>query len=313
MIKNKIMNLLRKGNDTMKLRKMAMVFAVASMALVGGVACGVSDKDTAKTEKVEIAENTENNKEESSVEETTEEVVEETTTKEEVKETTKEEVKKEQTKEEVKKEQTSNTDKKKEENVKTEKPSKGNSNNTSSANKPSTGNGTTTTNSVNKPSTGNGTTNKPSTGNSNNNSPNTNKPSNSGANIKPSTPAKPVHTHTWEEVTTTVYHEEQGHYENVVVKEAWTETKPKYETQERAICNGCGKDITSNPGKHMKEQMLAGIIECGGWHSEYKQVQVGTEAINHPAVTERKWVIDKPAWTEKVVTGHKCSGCGATK
>lgn len=311
MIKNKIMNLLRKGNDTMKLRKMAMVFAVASMALVGGVACGVSDKDTAKTEKVEIAENTENNKEESSVEETTEEVVEEAT-KEEVKETTKEEVKKEQTKEEVKKEQTSNTDKKKEENVKTEKPSKGNSNNTSSVNKPSTGNGTTT-NSVNKPSTGNGTTNKPSTGNSNNNNPNTNKPSNSGANIKPSTPAKPVHTHTWEEVTTTVYHEEQGHYENVVVKEAWTEKKPVYETQARDICNSCNADLTgTNIAQHVKEHMINGT-DKGGHRTEYKKVQVGTETINHPAVTERKWVIDKAAWTEKVVTGYKCSDCGATK
>lgn len=312
MIKNKIMNLLRKGNDTMKLRKMAMVFAVASMALVGGVACGVSDKDTAKTEKVEIAENTENNKEESSVEETTEEVVEETATKEEIKETTKEEVKKEQTKEEVKKEQTSNTDKKKEENVKTEKPSKGNSNITSSANKPSTGNGTTT-NSVNKPSTGNGTTNKPSTGNSNNNNPNTNKPSNSGANIKPSTPAKPVHTHTWEEVTTTVYHEEQGHYENVVVKEAWTEKKPVYETQARDICNSCNADLTgTNIAQHVKEHMINGT-DKGGHRTEYKKVQVGTETINHPAVTERKWVIDKAAWTEKVVTGYKCSDCGATK
>lgn len=303
MIKNKIMNLLRKGNDTMKLRKMAMVFAVASMALVGGVACGVSDKDTAKTEKVEIAENTENNKEESSVEETTEEVVEETTTKEEVKEATKEEVKKD--KEEVKKEQTSNTDKKKEENVKTEKPSTGNSNNTSS---------------VNKPSTGNGTTNKPSTGNSNNNS-NTNKPSNGGVNnkpsTKPSTPEKPVHnhthTHTWEEVTTTVYHEEQGHYENVVVKEAWTEKKPVYETQARDICNSCNADLTgTNIAQHVKEHMINGT-DKGGHRTEYKKVQVGTETINHPAVTERKWVIDKPAWTEKVVTGHKCSGCGATK
>lgn len=295
MIKNKIMNLLRKGNDTMKLRKMAMVFAVASMALVGGVACGVSDKDTAKTEKVEIAENTENNKEESSVEETT--------TKEEVKEATKEEVKKD--KEEVKKEQTSNTDKKKEENVKTEKPSTGNSNNTSS---------------VNKPSTGNGTSNKPSTGNSNNNS-NTNKPSNGGVNnkpsTKPSTSEKPVHnhthTHTWEEVTTTVYHEEQGHYENVVVKEAWTEKKPVYETQARDICNSCNADLTgTNIAQHVKEHMINGT-DKGGHRTEYKKVQVGTETINHPAVTERKWVIDKPAWTEKVVTGYKCSDCGATK
>lgn len=308
MIKNKIMNLLRKGNDTMKLRKMAMVFAVASMALVGGVACGVSDKDTAKTEKVEIAENTENNKEESSVEETTEEVVEETTTKEEVKETTKEEVKKD--KEEVKKEQTSNTDKKKEENVKTEKPNTGNSNNTSSVNKPSN----------NKPNTGNSNStssvNKPSTGNNNSN---TNKPSNSGVNnkpsTKPSTPVKPVHTHThtWEEVTTTVYHEEQGHYENVVVKEAWTEKKPVYETQARDICNSCNADLTgTNIAQHVKEHMINGT-DKGGHRTEYKKVQVGTETINHPAVTERKWVIDKAAWTEKVVTGYKCSDCGATK
>lgn len=291
MIKNKIMNLLRKGNDTMKLRKMAMVFAVASMALVGGVACGVSDKDTAKNEKVEITENTENNKEESSVEETTEEVVEETTTKEEVKETTKEEVKKEQTKEEVKKEQTSNTDKKKEENVKTEKPNTGNSNNTSSVNKPSTGNNNSNTN---KPSYS-GVNNKPST--------------------KPSTPVKPVHTHThtWEEVTTTVYHEEQGHYENVVVKEAWTEKKPVYETQARDICNSCNADLTgTNIAQHVKEHMINGT-DKGGHRTEYKKVQVGTETINHPAVTERKWVIDKAAWTEKVVTGYKCSDCGATK
>ncbi len=160
------------------------------------------------------------------------------------------------------------------------------------------------------------TTEKPNTiVNSTNN---TSKPSIGGNNSisKPSTdnkPNKPVHNHTWEEVTTTVHHKEQGHYENVVVKEAWTETKPKYETKERSICNGCGKDITGKPWDHIEEQMLAGNTACGGYHSEWRQVQVGTETINHPAVTERKWVVDKPAWTEKVVTGHKCSGCGATK
>ena len=180
-----------------------------------------------------------------------------------------------------------------------------------------------------KPSTGNGTTNKPSTGNSNNNNSNTNKPNNSGVNNnsntnkpnnsgvnnKPSTPEKPVHTHihthTWKEVTTTVHHKEQGHYENVVVKEAWTETKPKYETQYRALCNTCNADITGNEPSHVKNHMLNG--ENGGYRNEPVKVQVGTETINHPAVTEKKWVIDKAAWTEKVVTGYKCSDCGATK
>ena len=34
--------------------------------------------------------------------------------------------------------------------------------------------------------------------------------------------------------------------------------------------------------------------------------------INHPAVTEDRWVVDKAAWSETVTTGYKCS-CGATK
>ncbi len=34
--------------------------------------------------------------------------------------------------------------------------------------------------------------------------------------------------------------------------------------------------------------------------------------VNHPAVTEKKWVVDKAAWTETVIVGHSCS-CGATK
>lgn len=158
------------------------------------------------------------------------------------------------------------------------------------------------------------TTEKPSTiVNSTNN---TLKPSIGGNNSisKPSTdnkPNKPAHSHTWKEVTTTVHHKEQGHYENVVVKEAWTETKPKYETQYRALCNTCNADITGNEPSHVKNHMLNG--ENGGYRNEPVKVQVGTETINHPAVTERKWVIDKAAWTEKVVTGYKCSDCGATK
>lgn len=283
MIKNKIMNLLRKGNDTMKLRKMAMVFALASMVLVGGVGCGVFDKDTAKTEKVETVEIAENNKEESSVKETTEVT---------------------ETKEDINKEQTSNTDKKKEEDIKNEKPKKDNSSSNttvSNVDKPSKPSSNTENS---KPSKGNGSSSKPS------------KP-NSGASSKPSTSSKPAHTHnhthTWEEVTTTVHHKEQGHYENVVVKEAWTEKKQVYETQARDICNSCNADLTGTDiAQHVKEHMMNGT-DKGGHRTEYKKVQVGTETINHPAVIERKWVVDKPAWVETVVTGRKCSVCGATK
>lgn len=108
-----------------------------------------------------------------------------------------------------------------------------------------------------------------------------------------------------------VHHDEQGHNEKILVSEAWTEEIPIYEDKEVAICNGCGADITNNPTEHNMNHMLNG--EKGGWHTEWKQVQVGTNKINHDAVYEDKWVVDKAAWDETVTTGYKCSSCGATK
>ena len=121
-----------------------------------------------------------------------------------------------------------------------------------------------------------------------------------------------THTHSWNPITEQVYHDEVGHWEDVVVTPAWTESIPVYEEREVAICNGCGTDITSNIDKHMIDNILAGNMACTGWHTDYKQVQVGTNNVNHPAVTEKKWVVDKAAWTETVTVGHSCS-CGATK
>ena len=62
----------------------------------------------------------------------------------------------------------------------------------------------------------------------------------------------------------------------------------------------------------MYEALVSGNTKCGGYHSEWKKVQTGTNKINHEAVYENKWVVDKSAWTETVTTGYKCS-CGATK
>ena len=118
------------------------------------------------------------------------------------------------------------------------------------------------------------------------------------------------HTHSWNPITSTVHHEEQGHYENILVSEAWTEEIPIYEEQAREICNGCGADITDDPYTHNEDHMLNG--EAGGWTTEYVQVQVGTDKITHDAVYESKWIVDKAAWDETVTTGYSCS-CGATK
>ena len=160
----------------------------------------------------------------------------------------------------------------------------------------------------------NSSSSKPSNNTSSNNSstskPSNNSSSNSNTSSKPSTPA---HTHTWKDETKVVHHDEEGYWDTVVVKEAWVEEVPKYKTEVRAICNTCNEDITgTNIPLHVKEHMLAGN-DKGGHREEVRQVQVGIDKINHPAVTEKKWVVSKPAWDETVVVGSVCSGCGAKK
>ena len=156
-------------------------------------------------------------------------------------------------------------------------------------------------------------TNNSSSSSSNPSTSSASKPSQSVGSSSSNSNVKPTHIHSWVEVYKDVYHQEEGHYENVCVKDAWTESVPVYEQRERSICNGCGKDITGHPWDHIEEQALAGNYACGGYHSEWKQVQVGTNTIKHDAIYEKKWVVTKPAWTEKVLTGYKCTDCGYTK
>ena len=123
-------------------------------------------------------------------------------------------------------------------------------------------------------------------------------------------PSKPSHTHSWNAQTTVVHHPASGHNEQVLIKEAWTEYKPIYETVAIEVCNTCGVDITANHSQHMKEHALKG--EGGSRRTEYIQKQTGTETIAHPAEYETRWVQDSAAWDETVITGYTCS-CGASK
>ena len=157
--------------------------------------------------------------------------------------------------------------------------------------------------------TSNNNSSNTSSNTNSNTSSNTN--SNTSSNTNSNTSNGSTHTHSWNPIIEQVHHDEVGHWEDVVVTPAWTESIPVYEEREVAICNGCGADITSNIDKHMTDNILAGNMACTGWHTDYKQIQVGTNNVNHPAVTEKKWVVDKAAWTETVTVGHSCS-CGAT-
>lgn len=177
-----------------------------------------------------------------------------------------------------------------------------NSGTSNSESKPSNGSSSNSSSNSNTP-TGGSTSNS---GSSSNSKPSTGGSSNSGGTSKPE-----AHTHNWVAITQQIHHDEEGHWEEYVVTPAWTEEVPIYEEQAREICNGCGADITADPTTHNKNHMLNG--EPGGWTTEYKKVQVGTNKVEHPAVTDKKWIVDKAAWTETVTTGYKCNGCGATK
>lgn len=122
-----------------------------------------------------------------------------------------------------------------------------------------------------------------------------------------SQPAKPAqHVHNW------VHHDATGHYETVVVKEAWDEQTTIQEARTRTyvICNGCGQkfygdDILRHGDEATDEELLNGCGSCGGAQVETYYVDV-PKTIHHDAVTEQKWVQDSAAY-------DSCSTCGAKK
>lgn len=123
-----------------------------------------------------------------------------------------------------------------------------------------------------------------------------------GTDSSSGTANKPAaHTHTWVKyVANTIQHEEQGHYETKVVKEAYDE--PQYSAM--VVC-GCGKAF--NTVEEWADHQIDDDCILG---YSVKNVEVGK--IHHDAETTQAWVVDKPAYTEYVY-GEKCSGCGATK
>lgn len=207
------------------------------------------------------------------------------------------------TEEEKKDESEVKQEEKKEETAKADTSNKSNSseskkNNTASTNSSSNKNNSSSNSS--KPSS------KPS--NSGNNS-GTSKPSNNNS----SNSSKPAeHTHNWIAQYKTVNVPEQGHNEQVLVQAAYDEQVPITEMKEFAICNQCGADVTANPTAHMKNSYLNGG-NCGGYHSECREVVTGYNTVHHDAVYETRYVVDSPATTKQELTGYKCSSCGKTK
>lgn len=170
----------------------------------------------------------------------------------------------------------------------------------------------------------NNTASTSSSSNKNNSSSNSSKPSSKPSNSSNSSSSKPSnnnssnsskpaeHTHDWVAQYKTVNVPEQGHNEQVLVQAAYDEQVPITEMKEFAICNQCGADVTANPTADMKNSYLNGG-NCGGYHSEWREVVTGYNTVHHDAVYETRYVVDSPATTKQELAGYKCSGCGKTK
>lgn len=137
--------------------------------------------------------------------------------------------------------------------------------------------------------------------------------SSSNKNNSSSSSSKPAeHTHNWVAQYKTVNVPEKGHNEQVLVQAAYDEQVPITEMQEFSICNQCGADITGNTQWHLEQSYLNGG-NCGGYHSEWREVVTGYKTVHHDAVYETRYVVDSPATTKQELTGYKCSSCGKTK
>ena len=130
-----------------------------------------------------------------------------------------------------------------------------------------------------------------------------------------------THIHDWVEQTKTVHHDETGHYEEVrtgtrtvVDEEAYDE--PVYEM--KCVCSACGyeADSVDEIGGHLDSHYDPGL---GYIDASYSVQEVVTDIIHHEEVSheepvyEQQWVVDSEAWDETVITGYRCSTCGAVR
>ena len=100
--------------------------------------------------------------------------------------------------------------------------------------------------------------------------------------------------HTWLSISQTVHHNEEGHYEWVEVKSAskWYH------------CPRCGSEF---------ESLNDYYYHFDSNHSDTIFLRDGYTHGTIPAEYEEKWIVDREAYDETVITGYRCSICGQTK
>lgn len=104
--------------------------------------------------------------------------------------------------------------------------------------------------------------------------------------------------HTWKELTSTVHHEETGHYEDKEI--AYKVDKYK--------CAMCYKKFNSlNEYYNHFDNSHTNSLNSGAFRELYEIVD------DWEYTYEKEWVVDTKEYDETIITGYKCSVCGKTK
>ena len=119
-------------------------------------------------------------------------------------------------------------------------------------------------------------------------------------NTKPNTTSSNpcANGHTWKELTSTVHHEEKGHYEDKEI--AYKVDKYK--------CAMCYKKFNSlNEYYNHFDNSHTNSLNSGAFRELYEIVD------DWEYTYEKEWVVDTKEYDETIITGYKCSVCGKTK
>ena len=106
--------------------------------------------------------------------------------------------------------------------------------------------------------------------------------------------------HNWVPETKTVHHDEVGHYENIVTG---------YGSVEKYQCSYC------NDGKWYSSlnKIIPHFRSVHDISNQDQILQCCYTSYDQTPVYEKRWIVDKEAYDETVITGYKCSVCGKQK
>lgn len=109
--------------------------------------------------------------------------------------------------------------------------------------------------------------------------------------------------HVWEDITETVYHDEVGHYEDIIVD---------YISIEKYHC--AGSNCEDTPWYYSYNDLSNHYQSVHGYTmSRDQMIQMCYTSYDQKPVYDKEWIVDKEAYSEQIVKGKKCSVCDKIK